>query len=259
MQFPNKTVFSEATFWTAFCHDLEAARYRVLIQSPFLAGHRIGFLANTFRRIANRGVTVCTYVQEPREWIEGEHPPEAEKPARSRDLRWLIQALQQTGAHVTLRREVHEKLAVIDENILWEGSLNILSYRNTKERMRRWTDPTEVLQAVSQHRLDDCSVCYTNHARYGLGLASMLPPAAAVPLLLRRLADRRAALDLSQGDLAHTCGTTQSVISRIEMGKSNIGLARFLELAHAVDLEPVLVPRLLVPSVLRLLQIATEC
>jgi len=41
-----------------------------------------------------------------------------------------VQVLLCTGNH-------HRKLAILDRNILWEGSLNILSQRHSREIMRR--------------------------------------------------------------------------------------------------------------------------
>jgi hypothetical protein len=41
---------------------------------------------------------------------------------------------------VLLRGNHHRKIAILDRNILWEGSLNILSYSNSREIMRRIED-----------------------------------------------------------------------------------------------------------------------
>lgn len=38
---------------------------------------------------------------------------------------------------VLLKGYHHRKIAILDRNILWEGSLNILSYSNSQEIMRR--------------------------------------------------------------------------------------------------------------------------
>jgi len=38
---------------------------------------------------------------------------------------------------ILLKGYHHRKIAIIDQNILWEGSLNILSYYSSKEIMRR--------------------------------------------------------------------------------------------------------------------------
>jgi hypothetical protein len=49
-----------------------------------------------------------------------------------------IQRFESTGIHVLLYEgNHHRKLAIIDREVLWEGSLNILSQINSREIMRR--------------------------------------------------------------------------------------------------------------------------
>ncbi len=54
---------------------------------------------------------------------------------------------------------------------------------------------------------------------------------------------------LSQRDLSAKAGVPQSHISKIENGGSDIRLSSLIELARALELELVLVPRRLVPAV----------
>lgn len=62
-----------------------------------------------------------------------------------------------------------------------------------------------------------------------------------------RIARQRKAL--SQRDLSHRAHVPQSYISRIEQGQIDLQLSSLLELSRALDLELVLVPRKLLPSV----------
>jgi hypothetical protein len=49
-----------------------------------------------------------------------------------------IQKFEALGVHVLLcKGNHHRKLAIIDRNILWEGSLNILSQTKSREFMHR--------------------------------------------------------------------------------------------------------------------------
>jgi hypothetical protein len=52
-----------------------------------------------------------------------------------------IQEFEAIGIQVLLcKGNHHRKLAIIDRNILWEGSLNILSQIHSREFMRRLED-----------------------------------------------------------------------------------------------------------------------
>jgi len=58
----------------------------------------------------------------------------------------VIAALQNIGVTVLMTVGHHRKLAIIDEDILWEGSLNILSQYDICEFMRRMQSKTLVTQ-----------------------------------------------------------------------------------------------------------------
>jgi transcriptional regulator with XRE-family HTH domain len=67
--------------------------------------------------------------------------------------------------------------------------------------------------------------------------------------LIREIQGQRAKAALSQRALAARSGLTQSHISQIETGRLEPGLSSFIEMARALDLEVVLVPKKLLPAV----------
>jgi len=72
--------------------------------------------------------------------------------------------------------------------------------------------------------------------------------------LVQTIKDRRVRVGLSQRALSERSGLTQAHISQIETGKLEPGLASFIDLARALDLEVVLVPRKALPAVEGLLR-----
>ena len=50
---------------------------------------------------------------------------------------WAVGIMQDLGIEVLMTGGHHRKLAIIDDAILWEGSLNILSQNDSCELMRR--------------------------------------------------------------------------------------------------------------------------
>src|ERR1700761_5403106 len=135
-------VYFEDTFYPKFSADLENARALVLIQSPFIGERRLDKIELLLQSCTRRKVRVCAFVQEPR--LEADqHRFEAG-----------VRRLTSLGVHVTTKHLIHEKLAVIDESILWDGSLNILSQDKSSERMTRWRDRDTVFRAVAKHGLN---------------------------------------------------------------------------------------------------------
>ncbi|MCX6726216.1 MAG: phospholipase D-like domain-containing protein [Candidatus Shapirobacteria bacterium] len=121
-------LYDENTFYHQFIKDLENSQKEVIIESPFITTARMDILAPIFTRLVKRGVKIYVKTRDPKEHTE---TYEQQSEAEIHNFEVIgIQALICTGNH-------HRKLAIIDRNILWEGSLNILSQTKSREIMRR--------------------------------------------------------------------------------------------------------------------------
>jgi transcriptional regulator with XRE-family HTH domain len=67
--------------------------------------------------------------------------------------------------------------------------------------------------------------------------------------LIQQIRDRRTEAGISQRALSARAGLTQGHISQIETGLLEPGLSSFIDMARALDLEVVLVPRKFLPAV----------
>ncbi len=150
--------FNEKSFWPAFEKDLESAQSQVLIQSPFVSERRIKSLSDTLKKLADRKIRVCVFIQPARRKEDGVDDLEYQKYNRT------LAQLKDLDVHVNLRSRIHSKLAVIDQSVLWEGSLNILSHFDAIERMRRFTDTNDIDGTVSEAKLDECDSCQIRKA-----------------------------------------------------------------------------------------------
>ena len=52
-------------------------------------------------------------------------------------LRQTLDALNSEGINLLFRANIHQKFAVIDERIVWYGSINLLSFGNAEESIMR--------------------------------------------------------------------------------------------------------------------------
>jgi hypothetical protein len=119
-------LFNNETFYKSFMNDLWSARRRVYIESPFITTKRIKQLLPLLERLSRSGICVTVNTRCPDEH-EGEYIEQAFD---------AVEAMQELGITVLYTVKHHRKLAVIDD-ILWEGSLNILSQNDSCEIMRR--------------------------------------------------------------------------------------------------------------------------
>jgi hypothetical protein len=97
--------------------------------------------------------------------------------------------LHGVGVEIIEQRDLHQKLAILDRAVAWEGSLNILSQRSTTEHMRRlgdWQTPAtrtcKELVAVHSLGIDAQAASRNQHSVH----VDCLCPNCDAPMLLKR-------------------------------------------------------------------------
>ncbi|MBX9939677.1 MAG: hypothetical protein K2Y32_10505 [Candidatus Obscuribacterales bacterium] len=130
-QQPN--LFDETTFWAAFEKDLRKAEEKVIIVSPFVRKNRFQIVQQHLSAFVERGGIVEAIISQ--------------EPDSKGSLKETEKLLCDAGWKVRVMKGIHQKVAIIDDNICWEGSLNILSFANSKELMRRFESRFEA-QAI---------------------------------------------------------------------------------------------------------------
>lgn len=142
----NTSLYSEQSFYNAFVKDLKRAQSTVVIESPYLTERRALQFAKIFWNLRRRGVNVRVNTRNPRH-----HDKLLEIQA------WKsIRILRDNGVKVYFFNDMrHRKLAIIDNAILWEGSLNILSQALSKEIMRRTASEQLARQMASFTKINN--------------------------------------------------------------------------------------------------------
>ena len=120
-------LYDQDNFYPAFLADLQSAQKQVVIESPFITTRRMNVLLPVFRELSIRGVRIVINTRNPEE-----HDPIYQYQAEE-----AVEELQNLGVMVLYTVKHHRKVAVIDGQIVWEGSLNLLSHSNSSEIMRR--------------------------------------------------------------------------------------------------------------------------
>lgn len=124
----SSTLYNDKTFYKAFIDDLLQSKKEVIIYSPFASKFRTDFLKQTIERLRKRNIEVFIFTR----------PITDYESIFQSQIECALRRYEELGACVYyLSGSIHEKLAIVDREILWEGSLNILSQRSSKEVMRR--------------------------------------------------------------------------------------------------------------------------
>ena len=120
-------LYDERSFYTAFLNDLGMCKRELILESPFITHKRMTALYPSLRRLTKRGVRIVINTRDPKE-----HNWRMEAEAEA-----AIASMQEIGVKVLFTDNHHRKLAIIDREVLYEGSLNILSQNASCEVMRR--------------------------------------------------------------------------------------------------------------------------
>lgn len=140
--------YTERNFWAKFFQDLKTVRERLIILSPFLTMKRSSTFMDYFKAMIDKGIEIRVYTRPSKQHI-GEMQNQA-------DL--VIKQLRRIDANV-IERRMHQKMAIIDNSILWEGSLNILSRQGAaehiEEHMRRFESPSAIEDVIRNLELDE--------------------------------------------------------------------------------------------------------
>lgn len=111
--------------------DLKYANDEIIIESPFITIERVNYLLPTFKKLIRKSVNIYVFTRI----IEEQSEEMQYRTEKGMDI------LEEIGVFVIPSNGyLHRKLATIDKNIIWKGSLNILSQRKSKEVMRRIED-----------------------------------------------------------------------------------------------------------------------
>ena len=143
--FENSQLFNETDFYQNFIRDLLEAKQEVVIDSPYITTERVRTLTPILEHLINKGVKIFVLTRQPKE-----HSPGMKYQAVGEIINFEslgISVLPFIGY-------VHRKLAIIDRCILWEGSLNILSQRDSHEIMRRFAGKETAQQMMTFLKLD---------------------------------------------------------------------------------------------------------
>jgi len=147
------SLFDQDTFYAALENDLRRCQRELVIESPFITASRINVLLPIFEKMCRRNVKIIINTRDPLEH-EGDYIRQAQE---------AVTILQEMGVTVLYTAKHHRKLAIIDRHVTYEGSLNILSFSDSCEIMRRIvsdTVATDLFIYLGLHR-------YNKETNYG--------------------------------------------------------------------------------------------
>jgi len=121
-----------------FNNDILAATREILIVSPFVTKRRATLMMQHLE-IAIRNGTRVTVVTRPAEDYR-----ETDQTA----LQSTFTFMQDTGVKMIFSSNIHQKFAVLDQKMVWYGSINLLSFGSAEESIMRLESPVIACELV---------------------------------------------------------------------------------------------------------------
>ena len=124
---PIDFIFDKSNFLPVYVNDMANAVREILVVSPFVTRKRTVQMLPHLQTAVQRRVTVVV-VTRPIEDFRGKD---------TAALREALAMLEQAGVTVRFKTNIHQKFAVMDQKIVWYGSINLLSFGSAEESIMR--------------------------------------------------------------------------------------------------------------------------
>jgi superfamily II DNA or RNA helicase len=125
-------IYDCSSFLPVYTADLLAAKREVVIVSPYLTQTRISKMVDVFDKCILSGTNVKVVTRS----VEDNTDKDFSRVSS------LIRFLREKGITVIEKPKIHQKFAIIDDRIIWYGSINLLSFGKSEESIMRLESST---------------------------------------------------------------------------------------------------------------------
>ena len=124
---PLDIIFDKDNFLPVFNQDINTAKKEILIVSPFVRKMRTLQMTKHLKVVLEKNVRILVVTR----------PKEDFKPKDHATIQRTLNLLTDCGANVVFKSNIHQKFAVMDQKVVWYGSINLLSYGSAQESIMR--------------------------------------------------------------------------------------------------------------------------
>ena len=124
---PLDIIFDKENFLPVFNQDINASTTEILIVSPFVRKMRTLQMTTHLKVALEKNVRVLIVTRPKEDFKVKDHAT----------VQRTLDLLTNCGARVLFKSNIHQKFAVMDQKIVWYGSINLLSYGSAQESIMR--------------------------------------------------------------------------------------------------------------------------
>lgn len=120
-------IFDNHNFMTVFRNDISSAKSEMVVVSPYMTKKRLSQMLNILSSGINNGAKLTIITRPEEDYKEKDRPSVSD----------MVNSIRLTGANLIFKSNIHQKFAVIDQRIVWYGSINFLSFGSYEESIMR--------------------------------------------------------------------------------------------------------------------------
>jgi superfamily II DNA or RNA helicase len=120
-------IFDNHNFMTVFRNDISSAKSEMVVVSPYMTKRRLSQMLNILSSGINNGAKLTIITRPEEDYKEKDRPAVSD----------MVNSIRLTGANLIFKSNIHQKFAVIDQRIVWYGSINFLSFGSSEESIMR--------------------------------------------------------------------------------------------------------------------------
>jgi hypothetical protein len=136
-------IFDKSNFLPVYSNDIVNAAREILIVSPFVTRKRsLQMMQNLEVALGNKVKIIV--VTRPADDFNGKEMT---------TLRETLDILKGAGVSIVFKSNIHQKFAVIDQRIVWYGSINLLSFGSAEESIMSLESPNianELIKSIEK-------------------------------------------------------------------------------------------------------------
>ncbi len=125
-------IFDNTTFLSVYQNDLLTVAREILIVSPFVTKRRVSQMLPLLASARGRDVKVIVVTRPASDFREKDRT----------SLEEALSLFHAAGVNVVFKSNIHQKLAIFDQRIVWYGSINLLSFGRSEESIMRLENPS---------------------------------------------------------------------------------------------------------------------
>lgn len=124
---PMDIIYTKDNFLPVFTQDIVSAKKEILIVSPFIRQKRTRQMVQHLNVATGKQIRITIVTRPIEDFLEKDHPP----------YQKALDLLAESGVNIQFKSNIHQKFAIMDQAIIWYGSINLLSYGSAQESVMR--------------------------------------------------------------------------------------------------------------------------